>query len=115
MPAALHLLKATAAAIVERAGILQLKLYHMESIKQNSLGNKAISPKQSTDRGGRAPTVKSDKLQAASNKHRSGSESVRILVNHWRWLETQGPSYKRQATSCKLQAISQVKRQAASD
>jgi hypothetical protein len=87
----------------------------MENTKQNSLGNKAISPKQSTDRGGRAPTVKSDKLQAASNKHRSGSESIRILVNHWRWLETQGPSYKRQATSCKLQAISQVKRQAASD
>ena len=55
------------------------------------------------------------KPQAASNKHRSGSESVRILVNHWRWLETQGPSYKRQAASCKLQAISQVKRQAASD
>ena len=77
--------------------------------------NKAISPKQSTDRGGRAPTVESYKRQAASNKHRSGSESVRILVNHWRWLETQGPSYKRQATSCKLQAISQVKRQAASD
>ena len=86
----------------------------MENIKQNSLGNKAISPKQSTDRGGRAPTVKSDKLQAASYKHKSGSESVRILVNHWRWLETQGPSYKRQATSCKLQAISQVKRQATS-
>ena len=76
---------------------------------------KAISPNQSTDRGGRAPTVESYKRQASSNKHRSGSESVRILVNHWRWLETQGPSYKRQAASCKLQAISQVKRQAASD
>ncbi len=87
----------------------------MGNIKQNSLGNKAISPKQSTDRGGRAPTVESYKRQASSNKHRSGSESVRILVNHWRWLETQGPSYKQQATSCKLQAISQVKRQAASD
>ena len=54
----------------------------MENTKQNSLGNKAISPKQSTDRGGRAPTVE---------------------------------SYKRQAASCKLQAISRVKRQAASD
>ena len=31
--------------------------------------DKAISPKQSTDRGGRAPTVKSDKPQAeASSK-----------------------------------------------
>ena len=38
--------------------------------------------------------------------HRSGSESVRILVNHWRWLEAQGPSYKQQASSCKRQAAS---------
>ena len=36
--------------------------------------------------------------------HRSGSESVRILVNHWRWLEANG--YKRQAASCKRQAAS---------
>ena len=79
----------------------------MGNIKQNSLGNKAISPKQSTDRGGRAPTVKSDKLQAASNKHRSGSESTQILVNHWRWLQEQGPSYKQQAASgAELQASS---------
>ena len=26
----------------------------------------------------------------------------KILVNHWRWLEAQGPSYKQQAASCKL-------------
>ena len=38
--------------------------------------------------------------------HRAGSESVRILLNHWRWLLDQGPSYKHQATSCKLQAAS---------
>ena len=38
--------------------------------------------------------------------HRAGSESVRILLNHWRWLMDQGPSYKHQATSCKLQAAS---------
>ena len=38
--------------------------------------------------------------------HRSGSESVRILINHWRWLQDQGPSYKLQATSCKRQAAS---------
>ena len=81
----------------------------MENTKQNSLGNKAISPKQSTDRGGRAPLLKSDKLQAASNKHRSRSESVRSGKRNKR-LETQGPSYKRQAS---LQAISQ-ERQAAS-
>ena len=38
--------------------------------------------------------------------HRSGSESVRILINHWRWLEEQGPSYKHQAASAKRQAAS---------
>jgi hypothetical protein len=38
--------------------------------------------------------------------HRAGSESVRILLHHWRWLMDQGPSYKHQATSCKLQAAS---------
>ncbi len=38
--------------------------------------------------------------------HRAGSESVRVLLHHWRWLEAQGPSYKRQATSCKRQAAS---------
>jgi len=35
-----------------------------------------------------------------------GPEKARILINHWRWLESQGPSYKQQATSCKLQAAS---------
>ena len=30
----------------------------------------------------------------------------KILINHWRWLQAQGPSYKRQAASCKLQAAS---------
>ena len=38
--------------------------------------------------------------------HRAGSESVRILLHDWRWLMDQGPSYKHQATSCKLQAAS---------
>ena len=41
-----------------------------------------------------------------SKVNRSGSESAQILVNHWRWLEAQGPSYKHQATSCKRQAAS---------
>jgi hypothetical protein len=30
----------------------------------------------------------------------------KIFVRHWRWLQAQGPSYKQQATSCKLQAAS---------
>ena len=39
-----------------------------------------------------------------SKVHRSGSESVRVLLNHWRWLEANG--YKKEASSCKLQAAS---------
>jgi hypothetical protein len=35
----------------------------------------------------------------------------KILINHWRWLEAQGPSYKRQAASCKLQAASLTRQQ----
>ena len=35
---------------------------------------------------------------------RNGSESIRVLINHWRWLEANG--YKQQAASCKLQAAS---------
>jgi len=37
---------------------------------------------------------------------KQGSESIRALLNHWRWLQDQGPSYKRQAQSCKRQAAS---------
>jgi hypothetical protein len=36
---------------------------------------------------------------------RQGSESIKALVNHWRWLMDQGPSYKHQAASCKRQAL----------
>jgi len=28
-----------------------------------------------------------------------GLPSIKILVQHWRWLEAQGSSYKRQAAS----------------
>jgi len=37
---------------------------------------------------------------------KSGLERARILLQHWRWLEAQGSSYKRQAASCKRQAAS---------
>ncbi len=37
---------------------------------------------------------------------RQGTESITVLINHWRWLQDQGPSYKRQASSCKRQAAS---------
>jgi len=36
---------------------------------------------------------------------RQGSESIAALVNHWRWLQEQGPSYKQQAASAKRQAL----------
>jgi len=35
---------------------------------------------------------------------RNGSESIRVLINHWRWLRDNG--YKKEAASCKLQAAS---------
>jgi hypothetical protein len=35
---------------------------------------------------------------------KGGSESIRVLINHWRWLEANG--YKQQAASCKRQASS---------
>jgi len=38
--------------------------------------------------------------------NKPGSENVPILIGHWRWLQAQGPSYKRQAASCKRQAAS---------
>jgi len=39
-------------------------------------------------------------------KPNAGREYNKILINHWRWLESQGPSYKQQAASAKLQAAS---------
>jgi len=36
---------------------------------------------------------------------KSGLERARVLLNHWRWLQEQGPSYKHQAASCKRQAL----------
>ena len=41
-----------------------------------------------------------------TKSNRAGSESIQILLHHWRWLMDQGPSYKQQASSCKLQAAS---------
>ena len=50
--------------------------------------------------------------QASSCKKeimRNGSESIKVLINHWRWLEANG--YKQQAASCKLQAASLTRKQ----
>jgi hypothetical protein len=35
---------------------------------------------------------------------RPGWAMTQVYVQHARWLEAQGPSYKRQASSCKRQA-----------
>ena len=43
-------------------------------------------------------------------KPNAGKEYNKILINHWRWLEAQGPSYKQQAASCKQQAASLTRR-----
>jgi len=37
---------------------------------------------------------------------RPGFQYQKVLVQHARWLEDQGPSYKQQAASCKRQAAS---------
>ena len=41
-----------------------------------------------------------------TKSNRAGSESVQVLLHHWRWLMDQGPSYKQQAASAKRQAAS---------
>jgi len=37
---------------------------------------------------------------------RPGAPMARVYLGHLRWLQEQGPSYKQQAASCKLQAAS---------
>jgi len=39
-----------------------------------------------------------------------GELSLKVLINHSRWLQEQGPSYKLQAASCKRQAASLTRR-----
>ena len=36
---------------------------------------------------------------------RPGPAMAQVYLQHWRWLEAQGPSYKLQAASCKRQAL----------
>ena len=39
-----------------------------------------------------------------------GPAMARVFLQHARWLEDQGPSYKHQAASCKRQASSLTRR-----
>ena len=50
--------------------------------------------------------MKNDGTRKMSKVNRAGSESIPILIGHWRWLRDQGPSYKLQAASAKRQALS---------
>ena len=45
------------------------------------------------------------KIPMKNKVNRAGSESIPILIGHWRWLRDQGPSYKHQAASAKRQAL----------
>jgi len=36
---------------------------------------------------------------------RPGWAMTKVYLQHARWLQAQGPSYKRQASSCKRQAL----------
>ena len=47
-------------------------------------------------------------LQFLKMSRNPGSQSLKILINHWRWLEANG--YKDQASSCKRQAASLTRR-----
>jgi hypothetical protein len=61
---------------------------------------------------GSAHKLAGDETSGADRKGimaRNGSESIRVLINHWRWLEANG--YKQQAASCKQQASSLTRKQ----
>jgi hypothetical protein len=45
-------------------------------------------------------------MLAGPGKKTTEVNKQKILINHWRWLEAQGKSYKQQAESCKQQAAS---------
>tara|TARA_R100000900_G_C3267971_1_gene151075 strand:- start:120 stop:335 length:216 start_codon:yes stop_codon:yes gene_type:complete len=40
---------------------------------------------------------------------KAGATSIKILVNHWRWLEANG--YKQEAASCKQQVASLTRKE----
>jgi len=69
-PAASQAIRAANVWIAEHVGIRTLKMYLTANIKKFTASHvkKAISPKQSTDRGGRAPYNISDEPQASSHK-----------------------------------------------
>ena len=77
-------------ATVDNVGILQLRLYHMESIKKfpRGISDQVISETTATANGERAP------------------DSAKELGEVQPWDREATPSSKFQAPSCKLQAAS---------
>ena len=84
-PAVQRLLKAANAETAELAGIRTLKILVMVNTKKTSHVKEAISPKPSTDGGGRAP------------------DYVWFFQDH-KWKQRYDPSAKQQATSSKPHA-----------
>ena len=64
--------------------------------------------KPSCEETGPKKEIMTRKIYETNANH--GPEYNKILINHWRWLEDQGPSYKQQASSCKRQASSLTRR-----
>ena len=75
-PAARRQLKAVNVETVELAGIRTLKILVMVNTRKASHVKEAISPKPSTDGGGRAPKKNSDKRQATSSKLQADREAT---------------------------------------
>ena len=101
-PAAGLLIKAASVWIVEHVGTRMSRMYHTASIKKFRASHvkKAISPKQSTDRGGRAPKHQATKATSLKpQKRQASSLSVKRLAK--RSVKHQainvGPIVKRQA------------------
>ena len=102
-PAASQAIRAASVWTVEHAGTKTLKILVMVNTKRasllktaiassascwrepfflkNSRGNKAISPKQSTDSGGRAPFFFNFKKRASERASREGGPEVHELVS----------------------------------
>jgi len=94
-PAARRLLKAANAETAEHVGIRTLKILVMVNTRKTSHVKTAISPKPSTEGGGRAPAY------------------VWFFHDH-KWKQRYDPSVKQQAPSAKPHAPIFRKRQAAS-
>jgi len=109
-------------ATVDNVGILQLKLYHMESIKElRDAGNElapASAVKEDLACSGSSPARnKSDQVISGANAtakverapdqgHKPQASSSKPQASSSKLIKKQATSFKPQATSVKLQAAS---------